>query len=214
MTTATTTRKRTWWQLVLYLAKRAVVMEVHCYRSIGRYVLRRPRVPHGAAAFSYHQPILLLLVVLIGVSAAEVVAVDLIVHRWASVRIPILVIGVWGLVWMVGLLLGMLTRPHAVGPDGIRVRCGPEIDIPVPWDEIASVSRRRPATGAKQPKVTVDDDGRATLHLRIGPETNVRLTLEQPTELRLPHGLETVTVIDVFVDDPTAFMREVRRHIG
>ena len=189
-------------------------MEVHSYQSIGRYLLRRPRVPHGSVAFSYHQPIQLLLIVLIGVSAVELVAVDLVVHRWASVRIPLLVIGVWGLVWMVGLLLGMLTRPHAVGPDGIRVRRGPEIDIPVSWNEIASVSRRKRFIGDKQPKVTVDEHGQATFHLRIGQETNIQLTREQPTKLRLPHGCETVTKIAIYVDDPRAFMDEARRHIG
>ena len=41
-------RRRTWWQLVGYLAKRATLAEFHGYRSIYRFVFRRPKVPAGA----------------------------------------------------------------------------------------------------------------------------------------------------------------------
>ena len=30
---------------------------------------------------------------------------------------------------MLGMLLGFVTRPHAVGPAGIRFRCGAEVDV-------------------------------------------------------------------------------------
>jgi hypothetical protein len=66
----------------------------------------------------------------IGVSAVEFVVVDLLVRRWPTVRISLLALGIWGLVWMFGLLFGFLTRPHAVGPAGIRVRSGPRSTSP------------------------------------------------------------------------------------
>jgi hypothetical protein len=213
-TTATRSRKRTWWQWIGYLARRATVAELRGYQSIYRFVFRRPRVPAGAVGFSYHQPILAILIVFIVVSAVEVVVVDFIVHRWAHVRIPLLVISIWGLVWMFGLLFGMLIRPHAVGPDGIRVRYGAEVDLPIAWDDIYSVSKRKRIIQAKEPKVTVDEYGDATLHLRIGDETNIELKPERPLELRLPHGSETVGKVTLYVDEPKAFMDVVRRHIG
>jgi hypothetical protein len=98
-------------------------MAIHRYQSIYRFVFRRPRVPAGAVGFTYSAPILSILIVLTVVSAVELVVVDVIVHRWApGLRVPLLVLGGWGLVWLIGLLLGVLTRPHAVGPDGVRVR--------------------------------------------------------------------------------------------
>lgn len=154
------------------------------------------------------------MIVFIVVSAVEVVVVDFIVHRWAHVRIPLLVISTWGLVWMFGLLFGMLIRPHAVGPDGIRVRYGAEVDLPIAWDDIYSLSKRKRTIQDKEPKVTVDEYGDATLHLRIGDETDIELKLERPLELRLPHGPETVGKVTLYVDEPKAFMDEVRRHIG
>ena len=214
MTTTTTTRpKRTRWQFVGYLLKRATMMEIRGYQSIYRFVFRRPKVPAGAVGFSYHQPVLAILIVLVSVSAIELIVVDVIVQRWSAVRIPLLILGVWGLVYMIGLLLGMLTRPHAVGPDGIRVRSGSEVDIPLAWDDVYSLTRRTRTTREKQPKVTVDDAGNATLHLRMQDEINIEVGLERPIRVRLPHGTETVSGINLYADDPKAFMNEVRRYL-
>jgi len=212
--TVNRSRKRTWWQLLGYLARRATMAEVRSYQSIYRFTFRRPRVPAGAVGFSYHQPIFAILVVFIAVSAVELVVVDLIARRWDHVRIPLLILSIWGLVWMFGLLCGMLTRPHAVGPGGIRVRYGAAVDIPLGWDDIYAVSKRKRTIQEKEPTVTVDDHGDATVHLRIGSETNIELKLERPTPMRLPHGSETVSKVALYVDDPKAFMDAVRHHIG
>ncbi|HYP44233.1 MAG TPA: hypothetical protein VEQ66_03435 [Propionibacteriaceae bacterium] len=214
MSTALATRRRPWWRLLGYLLKRATLAEIHGYQSTYRFVFRRPRVPAGAAGFSYHQPILAILIVLIVVSAVELVVVDVIVRRWDHIRLPLLVLGVWGLVWMLGLLFGMLTRPHAVGPDGIRVRSGPGVDLPISWDQIRAVAKRKRARRDKEPMIAVDDQGDATVHLWIGSETNIEVDLERPTEVRLPHGRERVRRIALYVDDPKSFLDEVRRHIG
>jgi hypothetical protein len=189
-------------------------MEIHGYRSTFRFLFRRPRVPAGAVGFPYHQPLLTILVAFVVLSAIELAVVDLIVQRWTHIRIPLLILGIWGLIYMFGLLFGMLTRPHAVGPDGIRVRQGAEIEAPLRWDDVYSVTHRKHVAQHKQPMVTVDPDMKATLHLRIQNETNLEIQLERPVPLRLPHGTETVTSINLYADDPKAFLAEVRRHIG
>lgn len=214
MTTLAPPDRRPWWRAAGHLAKRATLAEIGGYQSIYRFLFRRPRVPPGAVGFSYHQPVFAILVVFIAVSAVELVAVDLIVRRWPVVRIALLVLSLWGLVWMFGLLFGMLTRPHAVGPEGLRLRYGSEIDIAVPWDEVHVVSKRVRTRPDKEPQVVVDEHGAATLHLRVGDETNIDIRLERPLEVRLPQGRRTVSRITLHVDDPRAFMDEVRRHIG
>jgi hypothetical protein len=188
--------------------------EIHGYLSIFRFVLRRPKVPAGAVGFPYHQPVLGVLIAFVVISTIELGVVDLIVRRWSSVRIPLLILGIWGLVYMFGLLFGMLTRPHAVGPAGIRVRQGSEIDIPLSWDVVYSVSRRKHIAEKKEPKVTAAPDGRQTLHLRMRDETNLEITLDRPVPVRLPHGVETVSVVTLYADDAKGFLDEVRRHIG
>ena len=189
-------------------------MEIHGYQSAYRFAFRRPRVPAGATGFSYHQPVLPILIVFTAVSAVELFVVDVIVRRWwPPARIPMLVLGIWGVTFMLGLLFGMLVRPHAVGPDGIRVRSGAEVDLPLTWDDIYSVTLRKRTIQEKEPKVTVDEQGEATLHLRIMNETNLEIRLEDPTPLRLPHGSETVSRLAIYADDPKAFMAEVRPHL-
>ena len=214
MTGATTARaQRTWWQFAGYLARRAVLMELRGYQSIYRFMFRRPKVPAGAEGFSYHQPILAIMIVFIAVSTVEVVVVDRIVSGWTYIRIPLLIISIWGLVWMLGLLFGMLVRPHAVGPDGIRVRYGSEVDIPIAWHYVCSIAYRKQTAQHKQPKVTIDDNGDATLHMRIQNETNIEVRLERPVPLKLPHGTETVSTVKLYADDPKRFVDAVRGHI-
>ena len=205
--------KRTGWRFVGYLARRALLMEIRGYQSIYRFVFRLPKVPAGAIAFSYYQPVLAILIVFVALSAVEIVVLDLIVRRWAHVRIPLLILSVWGLIYMLGFLFGMLTRPHAIGPAGIRARYGPEIDIPLLWDDIESVTRRKHTLQNKQPKVSVDEDGEATLHLRMQNETNIEVELRAPIVVRLPQGPETVSKVTLYADDSQAFMNEVGRHL-
>jgi hypothetical protein len=213
MTITTHRHKRTGWRLVGYLARRAIMMEIHGYQSIYRFLFRRPKVPSGAVGFSYYQPVLAIMIVFISVSAVELVVVDLIVRRWAHIRVPVLIVSLWGLIYMLGFLFGMLTRPHAVGPAGIRARYGAEIDIPLVWDKIASVTRRKLTIQDKQPKITIDEDGEATLHLRMQNETNIEVHLKEPTEIRLPHGREIISKITLYADDSQALVNEAQHHL-
>jgi hypothetical protein len=212
MTTTTTRPKRNWWQFSGYIARRATMMELRGYQSIYRFVFRRPKVPAGGVGFSYHKPVLPILIVFVVVSALEMLVVDLIVRRWAYIRLPLLILSIWGIIYMLGLLFGMLVRPHAITADGIRVRYGSEIDLPIAWDDVHSVTRRKRVNSDKQPKVTRDDNGEASLHMRIQNETNLEIRLNRPVSLRLPHGIETVSMVNLYADDPQAFMDEVRNH--
>jgi hypothetical protein len=209
---ASGTPRRTWWQLLLHWGKRAVLLELWGYVSIFRYVFRRPRVPAGATAFSYHGPVRATVIAFIVVSALELVVVDLLVRRWPTVRIVLLVLGVWGLVWMFGMLFGFLTRPHAVGPAGVRVRSGAEVDIALDWDVIDAVVLRKRIARDEQPLVTDDGRGGCALHLRMEHATNLDVRLTQRVQVRLPHGTETVSTIHLFADAPQAFLSEVHRH--
>ncbi|MFE5408841.1 hypothetical protein [Microbacterium sp. NPDC056569] len=193
------------------LARRAWIMELGVYQSIYRFVFRRPRVPTGASAFRYHSPVLTLLVIFIVLSAIEIPIVDLIVHRWVWVRIPLLVLGIWGVTWMLGLLFGYLTRPHAVGPAGIRVRQGAELDLDLPWDVVASVERS-PHRVEKAPAVVDEPEGR-TFAARIANETNILIRLEHPLDVRLPQGQDRVEAVRLWTDDLDGFLSAVRTHI-
>nr|BFF11258.1 hypothetical protein GCM10025699_25610 [Microbacterium flavescens] len=154
---------------------------------------------------------LTILVVFIVLSAVEIPIVDLIVHDWPWVRIPLLALGIWGVTWMIGLLLGFLTRPHAVGPDGIRARYGAEVDVDLPWDVVASVEKSRDVL-EKAPKIRDEPHG-PTLALRMQHETNVLVVLERPVTVRLGDRESEVEAVRLWVDDLDGFMTAVRTHI-
>ncbi|MFE6966022.1 hypothetical protein ACFVAJ_12960 [Agromyces sp. NPDC057679] len=206
------------WVRLGRVAKRALAMELAVYASIGRFLTRRPAIPRGAVGFGYHKPVLTILVIFIVLSAVEIPIIDLIVHRWPAVRISMLVLGIWGLTWMLGLLCAYLVRPHTVGPEGIRVRAGLETDLALSWDDIASVGRRLQVDEPKSPKI-VEQDASRTLFVRLNNETDIEIELERPTTVQLPGhgesgGAQEVTAVRIWVDDPTAFMDEVRRHLA
>jgi len=194
-----------------WLARAAWRAEIGIYKSIYRWLFRRPRVPAGASAFAYHSPVMTILIVFIVLSAVEIPIIDLIVHPWPAVRIPLLILGIWGVTWMLGLLFGFLTRPHAVGPEGIRVRQGVDIDVDLPWDVVASVERSRDIA-EKAPKVRDEAHGR-TLALRMANETNILILLEHAVTTKLGGDTVDVDAVRLWADDLEGFMTAVRTHI-
>ncbi|MBW1639840.1 hypothetical protein G3H63_12275 [Microbacterium resistens] len=202
-------------------AARILRMEGRVYTSIARAVARRPDVERGGVGIGYHRPLMTVLMIFIILSAVEIPVIDLIVHPWPAVRIPLLILGIWGLTWMIGLLCAMLVRPHAVGPCGVRVRNGLEIDVPVPWDDIASVAIARrvvhpDAAGTKPPRISAREGDRAGLVYaeRIQDETNIEIELERPVGITLPgRGPQEVTLVWLWADDPRAFLDACRPHL-
>ena len=216
MTTGAATRIATPWSRIRSLAVRAVRLELHMYASIGRAIARRPAVPAGAKGFRYDSTVLLLLGVIAVVSAVEVVALDLILRRWPPVRIPFLVLGIWGTVFGVGLFCAHVMRPHTVGPQGIRIRDGFDLDLGLDWAVIHSLRPKRRTYDTKPSRV-IESDGSQLLVVPVSSETNVEITFEEPTTVRLPGhppkgGDRTISGARLWVDDPKGFLTEVKEH--
>lgn len=195
---------------ILNFLHRAWIAELRVYSSIARAIARRPAVSKGGTGIGYHRPVLTVLFIFIGLSAVEIPILDLIVHQWPAVRITLLVLGIWGVTWMVGLLCAMLMRPHSVGPDGVRVRSGLELDVPIGWADIASVAINRRVDEPKQPRVIGSEYAE-----RLQDETNIEIELERPVAIRLPGlapkgGTHQVDRIRLWADDPRAFLDAAR----
>jgi hypothetical protein len=207
--TDTTTRPPRVRRLVS-LAKRALHAELRVYSSIGRAIVRRPAIEPGGTGIGYHRPVLTVLIIFIVLSAIEIPILDLIVHPWPAVRIGVLILGLWGLTWMLGLLCAMLQRPHAVGPTGIRIRNGLEVDVAIPWSAVASVEIAKRVDEPKSPRVAGGEYAE-----RMQNETNILIELERPTPIRLPGlaprgGAHEVTRVRLWADDPRSFLAASR----
>jgi hypothetical protein len=178
------------------LVRWAVEFEMAGWRSLGRWLLRRPDVVAGDTPFGYHGPMLAPMIVITVVSALEVVVVDLLLP-WPSLRVALLVVGVWGTVLMLGLLAGVLVHPHAVGTDGLRIRHGARLDVRIPWDAVAAVRRvRRSRDGG-----SVQLDG-TTLHVVVSGQTTVEVALRRPVTVTLPGGRSAeIAEVRFYADD-------------
>src|SRR3712207_796407 len=119
------------------LLRRAAATEGAMWRSLYLWLRRKPpALGPGGEAFGYLGVIKPILGVFIGLSIVEIPILDLIVRKvvpWEPARWIVLVLSIWGLLWMVGLIAGLKLHPHVVGDDGIRVRMGTGPDFTVPW---------------------------------------------------------------------------------
>lgn len=182
------------------LAWEALLVELALYRSLARWVVRRPDVPAGSTPIGHGRLAGPMLWLWILGSAAEVVVLDLVLHRWVpSLRLPLLVVGVWGVLWMLGLLASMRVRPHLLGDTELVVRTGARTYVTVP---LAAVDHVRGTTHAVPGVVRSlhEDDG--LLLVAMGSETNLELVLSGPTRLATSAGHRTVSRVALWVDEP------------
>lgn len=205
------------WSRSRALIARAGGVERIVYSSIARAILRKPAVPTGAAGFRYHGGAVAIFVIFIALSALELVVLDLVLQRWLVARIVIDVLDAWGLVWMIGLLCAHLVRPHTVGPDGIRVRDGLDLDVAVSWDAVYSVGIMKHSYEPKTPRIIAAEEG-VVLAVKRGDATNLEIVLERPTTVCLPggppkRGNHDVRKVCLWADDPRAFLAEARKYL-
>ena len=195
------------------LAWAALLLEVTLYRALLRWITRRPDVPEGTVPIRYSGLVAPMLWLWIFGSAVEVVVLDVLLHRWwPAGRVPLLVLGVWGLVWMLGMLAAYRTRPHLLGAESLQVRDGIHARVDVRLDDIISVRSVDHEIPGLLRSVHVEGEGPgATLLVGVGSRTNLELVLTGPTVLETPHGPTTVSRVGLWVDGPREVAELIRR---
>lgn len=216
-------RPVTFWRRTRNIARRALRLELRIYESLWRVVSRRTKLPDRARGFRYHRPVTTILFIFIVLSAVEIPIIDAIVHRWLPIRIAFLALGIWGLTWMIGLYCAYLTRPHSVGPGGVGIREGLELDINIDWADITAILPHKTAVDPSDPdrpkgRLTYEE-GERICAVRIAHETNLELVLTGPTGIRLPGlppkgGAQQVTRIRFWADDPDGLLAAARDYRG
>lgn len=205
--------KGTYVKITIALVRRAVVFELKLYRSLFRWVTRRPDIPRDAVAFTYVSPVAALLWVFVVVSAVELVTLHLLLP-WETVRLIADILGVWGLVWMLGMLASFRVYRHLVSDSGLRVRSGVSFDFTVPWDAVATIAvRERGRDKSRALQIDRDADG-TVLNVVIGSRTNVDVTLGRPLVVPLRKGDESATEIRLYADDARELVSRARERIA
>ncbi|MGI5239848.1 hypothetical protein [Dactylosporangium sp. CA-139066] len=178
--------------------------ELRIFAAIGRALRRRREVGADERAVAYGGQLRPLLIGVVALSAVEIAAVELLVP-WAVVRWVLAVLGAYGLLWAVGVACSVYTRPHTIGPDGLRLRFAAftELDVParrlVPAGTAPRGSHRR----------TVEVDG-GTLSFSVLGQTNLAVRIEPPAELGLGRaGRHRIDTVRFYADDPAAALEPV-----
>lgn len=196
--------------------RRVAALEIAMWRSLSAWLRRKPpALGPGDEAFSYLGVVKPVLGVFIGLSAVEIPIFDLIIRRlvpWEPARWIALGLGVWGLLWMIGLYASMKINPHLAGPAGLRVRMGSATDLTVDWADVDTVRKSyRSPPSSKSVQVEREGD-RTVLSIVTGGQTSVDVRLRRPVSFGLPQGpAEPAHELRLYADDPDGLVRACRQ---
>ena len=191
----------------------AVLLELALYRSLARWVMRRPDVPAGSTPIGYAQLVGPMLWLWIFGSATEAVVAEVVLRKidagWAeAIRLPVLVLGIWGVLWMLGMLASYRVRPHLLTEDRLRVRNGARTWADVPLEAVT----RTQSVEHELPGVIKAIHLEGTLLLvGVSSRTNLELVLAGPTVVRTSKGEMTADRVGLWVDDPRAVAAQLRQ---
>lgn len=182
--------------------------EADVWRSLFRWLTRRPRATHADPRYgSQATPILLAFIFL---SALEIPILPLVLP-WATVRYSLLVLGVWGVLWMLGLLASIRTYLHVIDKTGLRLRSGFQFDAAIPWEEISGVRLRRSSSERKL-RIERNQSG-ATVALQ--GTNNPEVTFREPVLIgfsRWPAGERRRDRF--YAASPTALLSAAQSHLA
>lgn len=164
----------------------------------GRALLHPGGVADQAVSFSRHRYELPLLGVFLALAALELVAVHLLMSLWRPTLAWALTALSAAAIVQVGLLIrGLVRHPTTVDASHVHVRHGRAGDLPVPLAIIASVENVAFAP---------EEKGAGVFRASLIASPNVALRLREPVAVRK----RAVAVVTLRVDDPEAFIGEVR----
>ncbi|MFD4352149.1 hypothetical protein ACFWPX_06300 [Nocardia sp. NPDC058518] len=192
---------------ITQLARSFVRLEVDIWVSLARVVARRPDTG-GGTPIRYAGAVSAIIWAFIVVSAVEIPAVHLLIP-WPAARIVALGLGVWGLLWMAGMLAAHHMYPHVLIGDLLRVRYLRRVGLDIALADIRAVRHDlRAYDGAKS--LQLIGTGDETLAVIIGSSTNIRVILTQPQTFHTPQGDFTVSTVAFWADDPQPTVAKIR----
>ena len=195
---------------IFSLPRRVLVYELGIWRSLYFWLFRRPTTHDvDPQAFGYASLLTPILLAFIAVSAIEIPVVHFLLP-WEGVRRAFLGLGVWGLVWMLGLLASLRIYPHLVSASGFRARYSFDVDVMIPWEAITEVRARRRSLRSSRKVQFERTETTSILNIAISSTTNVEFVLREPMTVRLPRGSETIAELHVYADEPLTLVEQAR----
>lgn len=193
-------------------AARFVLHEPRMFVSLFRWAFRRVRPAEGE--FGYHRRSVLraIVPVVIVTSPLELLIVHLLAQAlspWGWLKWALLALGVYAVLWLLGLYASFVALPHRLERTGLRLRHGVLAEGFVPYEAIETVLRKE----GKVPHFgdgLSHDTGEDALYLATGGKTDVALSLRAPRSVRgFLKETKPASRIHLAVDAPAGFVREL-----
>jgi hypothetical protein len=194
-------------------AARVAVLEPRLWVCLLRWISRRTGTSDREFGYHKRSQMGLILVMLAFTTPVELLVVELLAP-WAWLRISLLVLGLYALLWMFGLYASLVTLPHRLEENGLRLRYGALAEGFVPFSEIAAVERaQRRAPGPGDGLQTDPEEGE--IYLATGGKTDLTLRLRSPqTAKGLFRSVGPASTIHLAADEPERLASKLRERIG
>jgi hypothetical protein len=194
----------------------ALLYELCLYRSLVRWLARRPDVARGATPIGYSRLVAPMLWLWIFGSTVEVIVVEVVLRHldqpWAdAIRVPLLVLGIWGVVWMLGMLASYRVRPHLLTDAELRVRSGARTWLVLPLEAVEATRLVEHEVPGVIRSLHVDG---ALALVGAGSRTNLEMMLTGPTAVSTSKGEVTVSRVGIWVDEPREIAAQIRPRLG
>jgi hypothetical protein len=126
-------------------------------------------------------------------------------------RYSLVVLSVWGLLWMLGLLASLRTNPHVVSGAGLRLRSGFQFDASIPWEQIFAIRHRRSSAHRKL-HVEHNQSGASVALQRA---SNLEVVFREPLPADFLDGRQPrVDTIHFYADNPSALLAAAQTQLA
>lgn len=179
-------------------------------RTLFLVLARKQHIPRGAAPFGYTKGTMAFPVAIVVASLVELGVVHVLVP-WAWLQILLLVLTIWGIVFVLGPFASRAAHPHLVTGEALELRWGHRSVLSTPLTNVRSVE---PLVDHAPTQPAADG---TRLILTQFQSTNVRIVFEQPVasdppvpQRHLPAGFRAAEAA-LYVEDPAAFVAACAR---
>lgn len=186
--------------------RRLAAHEGRWMASLGLWVARRSHgVGDGDIAVGYARAQAPTAYGLVFVFVIETVGVSFMLAPYPVAHLVMLLVDLYTVFLVLGLHAAAVTRPHVVGPGGLRVRRGTRLDLRIPLKLIASARH-----DLRFPDANKSDDG--VLDVAVASQTSITVELAQPVTAVSLWGRRTeVRTIRCHADEPQTAVAAIKK---
>ncbi|MFI8293642.1 hypothetical protein ACIGBL_31335 [Streptomyces sp. NPDC085614] len=179
---------------------RLAAHELRLLASLGLWVARRRvGVRAGDTPFPHARDQAALMYGFAFVCLVETVGMSYLLAGLPVVHAVVLVLDVYTVLFVLGLHAASVTRPHVLGPDGLRLRQAAHVDLLVPLERIASV---------RHELLFSHEKAEGELNLAVGSQTSLTVELTGPVDApRFLGGPRPVRIVRCHADDARGLAR-------